>query len=195
MATKNRALALMVLAGVYMRQNKPQHAAIAVQKASAHADFPQLVKAARQLAAAPSRSTAANKSRLQRAAAWPFRQTATIGVGDDLREEPSEQNHLREVQEGAIEDDLELMGLGDEGGDEFADFDDFDPSLTDGIDDVDDADLIGAASEDDEDEEDESEEEKATASQRASVLARGLANLAAREMAAKKKKLTKKGKK
>ena len=192
MAQKNRALALLTLAGVYTRQGKAQHAAVAMQMASTATDFPKLVQAARQVAAksGPARQSAASKARLQRAAAWPFRQTAT--VGDDLREEPSEQNHLREVQEGAIEDDLALMGL-DDGGEEFADFDDFDPSVTDGVDDLDDADYATASDEGDDEEDDADKEE---GSQQATVLARALANLNARQMAAKKaKKKPAKGKK
>lgn len=122
---KNRALSLLVLAAMHQRSGATERSAHALLEASTD---PSLVTLVRDVRASVQRASL----RRVNAEIAPLDSGAT--ANDDLREEPSE-NGERTVQEGSIDDDLELMGLG--GGDDltFADevtasdeLDGFDPS-------------------------------------------------------------------
>lgn len=187
-----KTVTLAIAAAVQAANGNMTRASQLLMAAGAQPDLRNVVSNLQTLPArAGTRATASTTPRrCVQAGAWPFRVSAstdtdlttTDNYGTDLREEVDLNGTLREVQQGGLEDDLELMGLGDDIDDDFAVAgiedvgDDF---AEDGFDEF-------AAADEDEDEGDEDDADKGDDKKEESRrLTAALLNL--KELAAKKK--------
>lgn len=183
-----KTVTLAIAAAVQAANGNMTRASQLLMAAGAQPDLRNVVSNLQTLPArAGTRATASTTPRRRvQAGAWPFRVSASTDTdlttpdnyGTDLREEVDLNGTMREVQQGGLEDDLELMGLGDDigGDDDFAE---------DGFDEF-------AAADDDEDEGDDEEDDadkgddKKEESRRLTAALLNLKELAAKKKAKKK---------
>lgn len=195
-----KTVTLAIAAAVQAANGNMTRASQLLMAAGAQPDLRNVVSNLQTLPArAGTRATASTTPRRRvQAGAWPFRVSASTDTdlttpdnyGTDLREEVDLNGTMREVQQGGLEDDLELMGLGDDigGDDDFAVAgieDDGDDFAEDGFDEF-------AAADDDEDEgydeEDDADkgDDKKEESRRLTAALLNLKELAAKKKAKKK---------
>lgn len=191
-----KTVTLAIAAAVQAANGNMTRASQLLMAAGAQPDLRNVVSNLQTLPArvGGTRATASTTGRRRvQAGAWPFRVSASTDTdlttpdnyGTDLREDVDLNGTMREVQRGGLEDDLELMGLGDDINDDFAvaGIEDGDDDFAeDGFDEF-------AAADDDEDEGDDEEEDYADKGddkkEESRRLTAALLNL--KELAAKKK--------
>jgi hypothetical protein len=201
-----KTLCLVVAAAVQARNGNHERAAALLQAASKADDLRQVIAHLGTLkspaAMRPVVTAKAAAMERVRAAAWPFAVRASIE--NDLDQPKDFGADFRIDVESGLEDDLDLMGLDDSGGDEFEmasgdgfEFDGDEYLIESGADDEDeDGDKEEVESDADEDGDDDKEEENKAEEKKDKTEARritaALANLAVLAAAKKKKKPAKK---
>lgn len=193
-----KTVTLAIAAAVQAANGNMTRASQLLMAAGAQPDLRNVVSNLQTLPArAGTRATASTTPRRRvQAGAWPFRVSASTDTdlttpdnyGTDLREEVDLNGTMREVQQGGLEDDLELMGLGDDIDDDFAV-----AGIEDGDDDFaeDGFDEFAAADDDEDegyDEEDDADngDDKKEESRRLTAALLNLKELAAKKKAKKK---------